>query len=139
MKIPPNPTRKDIIDRIDRIADLKREYSYEDICTEILDLLLDGIGFAASHWELTTEQIRYIDTNFIKATRGLKKFTILDHRNLLYPQYRDRFLDFDKMIESNIDWLIPLAKKELKASGKIHSKIKEHLEWIISMGQDIQS
>ncbi len=135
MSIPVNPTRKHIIDRLDRISDPKMEYDYKSICTEILDLLLDSIGFATSHWELTTEQMRYIDTNFIKATRELKKFTILDHRNLLYPQYRDRFLDFDKMIESNIEWLIPLAKKELKASGKIHPKIKEHLEKIISMSK----
>lgn len=131
----PNPTRKLILYEINRILDLQIEYGYEEICNDTLELLLDIIIFVEKNYNLTTEQIRYIDTGFIKATRGLKKFTVLDHRNLLYPQYRDRFLDFDKMIESNIDWLVPLAKKELEADGKIHPKIKAHLEKIVSMGQ----
>ena len=71
------------------------------------------------------------DMDIIRRTRGYKSgFAIVNYDDLLYPQYREKFDQFqwDNLIRDNKEHLKKLATAALKKSGAVHPDIKAHWE-----------
>ena len=93
--------------------------------------VLGVTGFQASVAEL----------NFIERTRHMKYgFRILDYEKILYPQYfsdKEYFPTAMEILEKNKNALAKAAKEKLeKTQGMVHPEVREHWEWIASLGEE---
>ena len=78
------------------------------------------------------------DMDILRRTRGYKAgFRIIDHANLLYPQYinDDHFPSPDKMLRDNIRVLGPMARKKLDEDSRfpMDPEVRARMEMIAAM------
>lgn len=90
--------------------------------------------FAASKVGATGFQASCADMDIIRRTRGIERFQILNHENLLYPQYcnSEHFPDWNALIEKNKTHLAEEARKLLASAKRetCHPDVAKHWLWL---------
>ena len=105
-------------------------HDYGTICHAITAGAI-GAAWAIEHSPqggITGFQAGAIMWEFIKNwMRKNPPMVLLEYRDLLYPQYIDRFTTISR---TNADWLMEEAKKELKTGKKMAPRVLSHMEAI---------
>jgi hypothetical protein len=78
------------------------------------------------------------DWDFLRRTRRMDKFKILDLENLLFPQYQDEFKSYEELIKENKSWLSKEAEKRLAANPNAHPAVIKHWKELATTNKEEQ-
>jgi hypothetical protein len=103
-----------------------QEHDYGTCCYAMSMAAVAAFNFMANKLGVTGFQASCADMDIIRRTSGLKRFKVVDLENLLYPQYSDKFLDFETEIQNNAKWLKTEALNNLKICPESHPNVIQH-------------
>jgi len=126
-------TQKELLEIIKAL--LNREHDYGTCVYAVAFGAQATFNYIASKLGITGFQSGCADMEVLRRVRWMEHgFRILDYKNLLYPQYRDRFPTYIELIYNNLEMLQKEAKKLLGDKGiSPHSNVKKHWEWILGL------
>jgi len=112
-------------------AVLNREHDY-GTCVYAMSIAAEcAFNLVARKLCVTGFQASCADMDMLRRTRMLKGgFALLKYDDLLYPQYRERFAEFewDNLLFKNSQWLKGMAAELLLSSENAHPDVKAHWE-----------
>jgi hypothetical protein len=111
----------------------KRQHNY-GTCVYAMSIAATAtFHYIAHKLGVTGFQASRADLDILKRTRGIERFRIVNYKDLLYPQYRDRFeeLAYDKLLAENREWLATEARALLGNTGEhVHQDVRAHWEML---------
>jgi hypothetical protein len=134
-KVPTFDTIQELTVYIDDLANGEHDYG---TCVYAMSMsAVAAYNFIARKLGVSGFQASCADMDVLARCRGLERFGIYDLRDLLYPQYREKFdgLAFDNAICNNAEWLKEEAQKLLTNSGGVtpHPSVLEHWQMLLDL------
>lgn len=126
LKTPWPETKEELLEFLDTIE--KHPNGYGE-CVELIALFLDATkNYLLCKAGATGFQSDAVNISFLRRTRNMKHFQILDISNLLYPQYCNQkyFPTLSTLIFTHRNFLKTEAKKKLKENLKAHPDVIRH-------------
>lgn len=115
------------------IKDLNSSYSEAPFAPALA--AISAFNYVACKMGLTGFQASHSGMLFLAKLRHMEHgFKIIDYRDLLYPQYLDRFnISADKLIRENLGTLKSSAKDLLTTHKDAAPEVKEHWKSILDI------
>jgi len=121
-------TSKQLAEYIDTLIGHPHDYN---TCVYAMSLAAyAAYQFVAYKLGVTGFQASCADLDFLRKTRHMEVFHILDISKLLYPQYCDSesFPDVNQLLDKHKEWLAEKAKEFLEQHKDVHPNVKAHWE-----------
>jgi len=102
--VPSVDSTEDLAAYIDNLVDRPHDYG---TCVYAMSMgAVAAFNYVAGKLGVTGFQASCADLDILRRTRRMKLgFSIVDHSNLLYPQYRDSIPGFDALVKRNVETL----------------------------------
>ena len=126
----------ELTDYINKLVNRPHDYG---TCVYAMSLAaVAAFNYVAGKLGVTGFQASMADLDFIRRTRRLEMFSIIDFENLLYPQYlnKENFPNLQQLISKNAAWLKEKAAKklsEIDPNNPVHPDVKSHWEYLASL------
>ena len=92
---------------------------------------------ACSALGLTGFQASCADLDFLRRSRRVELFAIVDYAELLYPQYLDKIPNAAQVLTKNAKWFRDKAREKLEAPQieglTVSSKVIAHWQWLAAL------
>lgn len=113
---------------------VEQEHDY-GTCVYAMSMSALATFYYVSHvLGVTGFQASCADMDFLRRSRRMERFQILDLGNLLFPQYRDKFKSIDEMIAENIGWLADEARKKIaETNGECHPEVLAYWQMLANL------
>ena len=127
-------TQKELLKVVSPLVNRKHDYGTAVHAVSIASTTM--FQYMANKVGLSGFQAGCADMDILRRTRGYKYgFKILDYGDLLYPQLIHKHVANKlQLLDKNMDWLVPAAKKLLK-NDKACTEVKEHWRMLSNLNR----
>lgn len=131
-KVPWPKSIEELVEYINKLVKQNHDYG-----TRVYAMSMSALAtfYYVSHkLGVTGFQASCADIDFLRRSRNLERFQILDLDKLLCPQYKDRFNGYAELINENIEWLSKEAQKLIAENEMASESVMEHWKWLVRKG-----
>ena len=119
------------------IAELVNQKHDYGTCVYAMSMAAVATFYYVAHkLGVTGFQASCADLDFLRRTRRIENFKILDLENLLFPQYQDEFKSYEELIKENKSWLSKEAEKRLAANPEAHPGVIKHWKKLATLNKE---
>ena len=128
MKAPTFDTAQEVADYIRALTDRPHDYG---TCVYAMSLAaVAAFNHVARKLGVTGFQASCADLDVLRQTRDFRWGRLLNFDDLLYPQYRDKFPDYERLLDENRDRLAELAAAKLEDTPDAHPNVVAHWRYL---------